>query len=506
MTFKFIVIIHLLMLFQAVCAEDITVVSGKVYKNAKVLTRYSNGIEIRYENDDGTFGMKLLRTESLPQNIREKYNLVVLPKVAVQPQVSRKSKRVVRKSRKTAYYDKLKERAEREYFLAALAAEAQPGTSLNEIRSKMLSAQIACDSGKYNVARADWYFVINKSSALKRSIWDALKKKAGGVSDRYKNYADRYLASGNTSYRSGSFSSAIRYYNRAISRNPGCAPAYSNLGLALHKEGKLSDAISALAKAVAYDPDNPYYYLNLGKIYAASQKYEYALLAFDEAVKYKPYFPAALYNRLWVLDEQRNIGQAVKLAEQLKRRRSAPEMTPLLIGIVYARKGEPELLAAAVLDTGSYPQKWQWLGAVNQSIASGGTASYDSNMQKDFGQACRLVSTELFNDAKKQLELMSAAAPGSPIPYWIDAMVNGMQNNTYVANRLMVQAHSLLPKFDLSGDKDVIDVFVDRKPVKSVGNQISLLPGAHLLEIRAGGGKSKRLIIYQNQTQKQGAQ
>jgi tetratricopeptide (TPR) repeat protein len=499
MKFKLFFVVLIIGLFFTVLAENITTVSGKVYKNTKVMRVYSYGIEITYEHKDGTPGMKLLKTVVLSREIQKRYNLKPRQKKRMSKvSTEKKTEIATKKDRAAVFANKLKQSAERAYWLASLAVKVVPDYNLHDIRRKMLNAQISSDAGNYKYAATEWRSAFQKSIKIKNLAYSAVKQKGQKVSAGDKADARNYVALGNIKYRSRLYRQAIKYYDRAINDNVLCAAAYSNRGLALHKQGKLDEAILSLVKAVVYSRRNSYYYLNLGKVYAVAHKYEYALLAFNEALRNNPTLTAALYNRLWVLDEQRKLKEASKLAVVLKKKRNAPPMSSLLIGIVNARNKFPDDLAVATFNISKFPQQWQWLGAFNRSIATNGTAGYGVEMQKNFGAACQAISTEQFTLAKENLNSISEDNPEAPLPYWLTAMVLAMEDESYAANRLMKKADSLLPKFNISQGQYVIEIYVDRQLVNISNKQIPLLPGAHLVEIRARKGLSKRWLLSQD--------
>jgi hypothetical protein len=60
---------------------------------------------------------------------------------------------------------------------------------------------------------------------------------------------------GNTFKEQGKMEEAIAAYNEALTINPKCADAYTNMGITLQEQGKLKGAIEAYSKALNITPD-----------------------------------------------------------------------------------------------------------------------------------------------------------------------------------------------------------------------------------------------------------
>ena len=292
------------------------------------------------------------------------------------------------------------------------------------------------------------------------------------------------IARGNIEYRRLRFDKALLKYDEAISRDATYAVAHNNRGLALHKLGRLEDATVALEKARELDGSEAAFHLNLGKVYATAGRYEDALQSSDKALQRDPGMPAALYNRVWVLDQQ---GQSVKATEACSRLTALKERQPpgskMLVGIVEARRGQAASLAEATCAPADLPQLWRWLTEANRSLATGGAADMPADAQDALCRGILAASTEQFDAAMKHFSFARAAAPMHPLPPWLSAMVLMTSGDRQGAETTMKRAAPLMPTFSIPSSGDRTLLFLDGALIGQAPITTSFLPGVHLVDV-----------------------
>lgn len=89
---------------------------------------------------------------------------------------------------------------------------------------------------------------------------------------------------------------AIEMNEKALSINPKCTIAYSNLGNLQRELGNLDQALTHTLKSLELDPDNRLGYLTLGVIYRDLGKFEQAIEVMLKSLKYKQDDPVAYLN------------------------------------------------------------------------------------------------------------------------------------------------------------------------------------------------------------------
>ncbi len=317
-------------------------------------------------------------------------------------------------------------------------------------------------------------FLLTISSSL------MLASSASAVSTAVRNL----VAQGNIEYRQLRFDKALEKYDAATQQDVRYAIAHNNRGLALHKLGKLDDAIDAITKAKDLDESKASVWLNLGKVYAAAGQYDSGQKALRRALKLEPTLSAAVYNQLWILVQTQRWEEAATTAASLAGMPKAPPGSQMLRGIVEARRGNPRLLAEACCQNQDLPQLWRWLAEWNQCLGTGGVADLPAEVQMQLRAANHAISTEQFAQARNHLTRAAAAAPESPTPPWLAAMLCLAEGKNEEAEKQMATAAPLLPEFRLaSSDRGELLLYVDgtcrgRAPVT-----VQFLPGTHLISV-----------------------
>jgi len=109
--------------------------------------------------------------------------------------------------------------------------------------------------------------------------------------------AAAYSNLGVLNYRRGTLDAAARCFARALALTPEDAAALNNLGAVLTKLGRLDDAEGLLRRAAVLAPDNAEAASNLGQTLILQGQFAEARSELDRALALKPCFPEALVSR-----------------------------------------------------------------------------------------------------------------------------------------------------------------------------------------------------------------
>ena len=155
----------------------------------------------------------------------------------------------------------------------------------------------------------------------------------------------------------------------------------------------------------------------------------------------------------------------------------------MLAGIVEARAGRPERLAAALGTPGDLPQQWAWLTDLNRCTTTGGIAGYGQTAHNALRDALRGISTEQHKAARKPLAKLIGMRLESPVPRWLAGMSYQLQGNKVVAGLMMKRAAPLMAKVELPAQGGRADLVVDGKRHGPAPITAYLLPGAHVVSV-----------------------
>lgn len=103
---------------------------------------------------------------------------------------------------------------------------------------------------------------------------------------------DRGLAA----QQAGHLDEAIRAYRRAVTQNPGLAPAHFNLGQLLRQQGDYAGAALSFEGAARLRPHAADAWLNLGAMLERIERFQDAVAAYQRAVACHPDDPSPTYN------------------------------------------------------------------------------------------------------------------------------------------------------------------------------------------------------------------
>ena len=149
----------------------------------------------------------------------------------------------------------------------------------------------------------------------------------------------------------GNHPGALLLYRRILSRDPGHADAWCNLGFVLKELGQPEAALEACRKALALAPDNPIVHCNLGQLALDAQDPQAALVHFRQALVLDPVNVPALSSLSSVLGRLGRLGEALEADELALRQEPDRAELHLNRGYTLMRSGrlaeaEGELLGA----------------------------------------------------------------------------------------------------------------------------------------------------------------
>ena len=128
------------------------------------------------------------------------------------------------------------------------------------------------------------------------------------------DYAQAHNNLGGAFHQAGKLDEAAAEFQRAVQLESDYAEAYNNLGIVLLSRRKYDEALTYFDKTLQLDPDFFEAYNNIGIALAGMGKVDEAIESFQQAVKMKPDYGSA----------QRNLAGAIKLREELKKKKAAP--------------------------------------------------------------------------------------------------------------------------------------------------------------------------------------
>jgi Flp pilus assembly protein TadD len=123
---------------------------------------------------------------------------------------------------------------------------------------------------------------------------------------------ETYVAAGRMLEEQKNFADAVVQYEKAISINPHCVPAYNQLGLLYQKTGRFPDAELVFRRGIQAEPNVAILRNNIGYCFLSQERYTEAERQFREALTIDPAFKRARMNLAIVL------GQTGRDAESLQ--------------------------------------------------------------------------------------------------------------------------------------------------------------------------------------------
>jgi tetratricopeptide (TPR) repeat protein len=110
-------------------------------------------------------------------------------------------------------------------------------------------------------------------------------------------YAPAYNDRGGVYDLKGEYDSAISDYTKALKINARYTGAYNNRGVSYYNKGQYDRAVLDYTKAIEINPGYALAYTNRGQAYASKGQYGYAISDYNKALKLNPKDAAAYNNR-----------------------------------------------------------------------------------------------------------------------------------------------------------------------------------------------------------------
>ncbi len=152
---------------------------------------------------------------------------------------------------------------------------------------------------------------------------------------------------GNAAYGSGEFERALQLYRDAVTRNPGDAESWSNLGQVLVKLNRVDEAVPNFQRAIALNGERWAYHFNLARAQGLAGQWPQAVTEYREAQRLYPDDYAIAFNLGLAL---RKAGDEAAALEQFQKASALDPQEPtfqLSIAMVYDKLGRRENAAAA---------------------------------------------------------------------------------------------------------------------------------------------------------------
>ena len=121
-----------------------------------------------------------------------------------------------------------------------------------------------------------------------------LKQMTGNTPVTVKNPPQALLADGEACFERGDISGAVDRFVRALTRAPGSAEAWCNLGVGMHAAGLMNNAERALRMALRQEPSHREALISLGQVCVESGRPDQAAEALRTLLDHHPGEPVAL--------------------------------------------------------------------------------------------------------------------------------------------------------------------------------------------------------------------
>ena len=189
-------------------------------------------------------------------------------------------------------------------------------------------------------------YLRNLAWSSETSIWmDVVSKHPGSLTGNY-NLAKAFQ-------NSGSYKSAVDYYQKVIELNVNYFPAYNNLGIIYVENREYQEALEYFSATIELDKNNPDAYVNIAATLKEIGNVEEALKYIDVALGINNTHPKALYLLASIQQEQgNNIESEANYLKSIEINRNQP-MALNNLAVLLMQKGNIdtaiELLSEAIL-------------------------------------------------------------------------------------------------------------------------------------------------------------
>jgi tetratricopeptide (TPR) repeat protein len=177
-----------------------------------------------------------------------------------------------------------------------------------QLMQKLMGSMKAMNSGKDQTININtdkssndyktYYFEIER--ALRDSCESlqtllATNEKQSKNSISKNDDAVAYYSIGQDAMKAGNNEDAVKYFLKAVNKDPKFAFAWDNLGITYRKMGKYPEAIDAYNKSLEIDPKNLTPLQNLPVVYQYTKEYDKAIECYKNIIKLMPEDPEGYY-------------------------------------------------------------------------------------------------------------------------------------------------------------------------------------------------------------------
>lgn len=157
---------------------------------------------------------------------------------------------------------------------------------------------ITINANKQSDDYTKYYYEIER--ALRDSC-ESLKTLLGSNEKESKHSISKnddavaYYSIGQDAMKAGNHEDAVKYFLKAVNKDPKFAFAWDNLGVSYRKLGKYPEAIDAYTKSLEIDPKNLTPLQNLPLVYQYTKEYDKAVESYKKLIATLPEDPEGYY-------------------------------------------------------------------------------------------------------------------------------------------------------------------------------------------------------------------
>jgi tetratricopeptide (TPR) repeat protein len=160
------------------------------------------------------------------------------------------------------------------------------------------SRTVTINANKESDGYIKYYYEIEREL---RDSCESLKTLLGSNEKESKHSISKnedalaYYTIGQDAMKAGNNEDAVKYYLKAVNKDPKFAFAWDNLGITYRKMGKYHEAIDAYNKSLEIDPKNLTPLQNLPVVYQYTKEYDKAIESYKNLIKLMPDAPEGYY-------------------------------------------------------------------------------------------------------------------------------------------------------------------------------------------------------------------
>jgi tetratricopeptide (TPR) repeat protein len=141
------------------------------------------------------------------------------------------------------------------------------------------------------------------------------------------------------------FKGSVKWYKKAIDKDPKFVEAYDNLGVAYRNMGDFDNAKKCYNKSIELFPDGPMAHQNLGLLYSIEKNYDKAIEQYKELQRIDSTDAEGFYGTVQIYLNQNKYDDAIKSAAKTLEIYEATKSPYLsdgqyLLGLSYYYKGD----------------------------------------------------------------------------------------------------------------------------------------------------------------------